>query len=82
MMNGEVALVHAQDQDFAILVVKDSVINSPQRRQEMSDFGFQEFGVRTALLAENGRTWGDRDIVSWLEGVFIEELPWRKFSNG
>ena len=81
-MNGEVALVHEQGQDFAILVVKDSVINSPQRRQEMSDFGFQEFGVRTALLAENGRTWGDRDIVNWLEGVFIEELPWRKFSVG
>jgi len=74
--------VHEQGQDFAILVVKDSVINSPQRRQEMSDFGFQEFGVRTALLAENGRTWGDRDIVNWLEGVFIEELPWRKFSVG
>jgi hypothetical protein len=79
-MNGEVALVHEQGQDFAILAVKDSVINSPQRCQEMSDFGFQEFGVRTALLAENGRTWGDRDIVNWLEGVFIEELPWRKFS--
>ena len=79
-MTGEVALVHEQGQDFAILVVKNSVISSPQRRQELSDFGLNEFGVRTALLAEDGRTWGDQDIVNWLEGVLIEQLPWREFS--
>lgn len=79
-MKGEVALVREQGQDFAILVVKNGVISSPRRRQELSDFGLQQFGVRTALLAEDGRTWGDQDIVNWLEGVFIEQLPWREFS--
>jgi hypothetical protein len=79
-MKGEVALVHEQGQDFAILVVKNSVVSNPQRRREMQDFGLREFGVRTALLAEDGRTWGDQDIVNWLEGVFIEQLPWREFS--
>jgi hypothetical protein len=79
-MKGEIALIHEQGQDFAILVVKNGVISSPQRRQELSNFGLQQFGVRTALLAEDGRTWGDQDIVNWLEGVFIEQLPWREFS--
>jgi hypothetical protein len=81
-MKGEVALVHEQGQDFAILAVKNSVVSNPQLREEMRDFGRREFGVRTALLAENGQTWGDQDIINWLEGVFIEQLPWREFSLG
>jgi hypothetical protein len=81
-MKGEVALVHEQGQDFAILAVKSNVISSPQLREEMAAFGRQEFGVRTALLGENGQTWGDKDIVNWLEGVLVEELPWREFSVG
>jgi hypothetical protein len=79
-MQGEVALIHEQGQDFAILAVKNNVISSPSLRQEMTAFGEQHFGVRTALLAEDGRSWGPRDIVNWLEGVFTEQLPWRRFS--
>jgi hypothetical protein len=81
-MSGEVALVKEQGQDFAILAVKNNVVANPQLRQEMVAFGEREFGMRTALLAENGRSWGPRDIVSWLEGVFVEQLPWREFSIG
>ncbi|MBK5218920.1 MAG: hypothetical protein JJE35_03925 [Thermoleophilia bacterium] len=79
-MRGEVALIREQGQDFAVLVVKNSVISNAQARDEMAEFGFREFGVRTALLSEDGRTWGDKDIVNWLEGVFLEQLPWREFS--
>lgn len=82
MMKGEVALVHEQGQDFAILAVKSNVISNPQLREEMVAFGQQEFGLRTALLAENGQTWGDQDIVNWLKGVLVEQLPWRDFSIG
>jgi hypothetical protein len=81
-MRGEVALVNEQGQDFAILAVKNNVVSNPQLRQEMTAFGEQEFGVRTALLAENGQTWGPRDIVNWLQGVLVEQLPWREFSIG
>jgi hypothetical protein len=79
-MRGQVALVHEQGQDFAILAVKGSVISSSQQREEMVAFGYREFGVRTALLGEDGRTWGDQDIVDWLGGVLVEQLPWREFS--
>ncbi len=81
-MQGEVALVHEQGQDFAILAVKSNVISNPHLCQEMVAFGEQEFGVRTALLSEDGRSWGPQDIVNWLEGVFLEQLPWRRFSIG
>jgi hypothetical protein len=79
-MSGEVALVKEQGQDFAILAVKNNVITNPTLREEMIAFGQREFGMRTALLAENGRSWGPRDIVNWLQGVFVEQLPWRRFS--
>jgi hypothetical protein len=79
-MKGKVALVHEQGQDFAVLIVKNSVISSPQRREEMMAFGESEFGVRTALMGEDGRTWGPNDIVNWLETIFVEQLPWREFS--
>lgn len=79
-MRGQVALVHEQGQDFANLAVKGSVISNPQERENMTAFGRQEFGVRTALLGDNGQTWGDQDIVNWLGSVFVEQLPWREFS--
>jgi hypothetical protein len=79
-MKGEVALIHEQGQDFAILAVKTSVLASRVRCEEMVAFSEREFAVRTALLAEDGRTWGPPDIVRWLEGVFLEQLPWREFS--
>jgi hypothetical protein len=79
-MQGEVALIHEQGQDFAILVVKSQAISSPSTRQELVEFGEQEFGVRTALVSEDGQTWGPQDIVDWLESVSVEQLPWRKFS--
>lgn len=79
-MRGEVALVHEQGQDFAILAVKSSVISSRAQCEEMTAFGEGEFGMRTALLGEDGRTWGPPDIVGWLEGVFLEQLPWREFA--
>lgn len=81
-MKGEVALVHEQGQDFAILAVKNNVVSSPRLREEMLAFGQREFGVRTALLAENGQTWGPTDIVNWLSGILVEQLPWREFSIG
>jgi hypothetical protein len=79
-MTGEVALVREQGQDFAVLAVKPHVVQNPVERQSMVDAGREWFGVRTVLLAEDGRTWGDRDLISWLRNVHSAQLPWRTFT--
>jgi hypothetical protein len=80
-MRGEVALVREQGQEFAVLAVRDSVINDPSRREEMMQFGEAQFGIRTALIgAKRGRTWGPADIVRWLSNVHPAQLPWREFT--
>ena len=79
-MTGEVAVVREQGQTFAVLAVKPHVVQSATEREAMIDAGRTWFGVRTALLAEDGRTWGPDDIVSWLRNVHPSRLPWRKFT--
>lgn len=78
-MKGQVALVREQGQEFAVLLVRPSVVTSAQRREEMIRLAEAEFGRRAALLAENGQTYGPEDIVNWLRGVYYEQLPWRDF---
>jgi hypothetical protein len=77
-MTGEVALVREQDQTFAVLAVKPNVVANPTERGALLDAARGWFGVRTALLAENGRTWGPTDIVRWLQNVHPSKLPWRQ----
>lgn len=79
-MTGQVALVREQGQNFAVLLVRAPVLRNFTERQELMRFGEQEFGVRTALLGEDGRTWGPDDVVRWLGGIHPEQLPWREFS--
>lgn len=79
-MQGEVAVIREQGQTFAVLAVKPSVVNDPSERDELVAAGQQWFGVRTALLTEDGRTWGPPDIVRWLQDIHPGQLPWRTFS--
>ena len=79
-MQGEVAVIREQGQTFAVLAVKPHVVQSPSEREAMVTAARGWFGVRTALLAEDGRTWGPNDIVRWLQGIHPGQLPWRKFS--
>ncbi len=79
-MTGEVALVREQGQTFAVLAVKPHVVRSASERETMLAAGIEWFGVPTALLAEDGRTWGPDDIVRWLQNVHVGRLPWRKFT--
>jgi hypothetical protein len=80
MMTGEVALVRERGQAFAVLAVKPHVVHSADERDELVAAGRLWFGMRTVLLAEDGRTWGDRDIVNSLSNVHPAQLPWRKFT--
>ncbi len=79
-MNGEVAVIREQGQTFAVLAVKPHVVQSPSEREAMVAAARGWFGVRTALLAEDGRTWGPNDIVRWLQNIHPGQLPRRKFS--
>jgi hypothetical protein len=78
-MKGRVAIVREQGQDFAVLSVKASAIRDPAAREDLLRFCTAEFGVRSALLGDDGRTWGPTDIVNWLSGVAVQRLPWREF---
>jgi len=79
-MTGEVALIQEQGQTFAVLAVKPHVVQNPPEREAMVAAARGWFGVRTALLAEDGRTWGPNDIVRWLQNIHVNQLPWRKFT--
>jgi hypothetical protein len=79
-MQGEVAVIREQGQTFAVLAVKPHVVQDPAEREAMVTSARRWFGVRTALLAEDGRTWGPNDIVRWLQNIHVSQLPWRKFS--
>jgi hypothetical protein len=56
-MTGEVALIREQGQTFAVLAVKPHVVRNPSEREALLATACGWFGVRTALLAEDGRTW-------------------------
>lgn len=79
-MTGEVALVRQPGQTFAVLAVKPYVVQGPSERESMLAAGLEWFGVRTALLSEDGKTWGLPDIVNWLRGAQVAQLPWRTFT--
>jgi hypothetical protein len=79
-MTGEVAVIREQGQTFVVLAVKPHVVQSPTERQQRVAASREWFGVRTALLAEDGRTWGPNDIVRWLQNIHPGQLPWRKFT--
>jgi hypothetical protein len=80
-MNLIAAPTEEQGQRFVIVLVKDRVIHDPTERDQVLVAAQSEFGVRAALIGEQQRqTYGPQDIVRWMEGITIEQLPWREFS--
>lgn len=81
MSDWQMALVREQGQNFAVVVVADHVIQSVSEREQVSAFWAQELGCRVALFgARQHRTWGPRDIVTWLSGIDPRRLPWRQMN--
>jgi len=77
----QAALTREQGQEFVIVLVKDYVVHDSGARAEMINFAEREFGVRAALITERSlRTFGPTDIVRWLEGIAIEQLPWAEYT--
>lgn len=81
MSNWEVAVVREQGQIFAVVAVKDHVIESPSERQSVIAVWSRQLGCRVALLgARRGRTFGPNDIVRWLTSISVARLPWRQMT--
>jgi len=81
MSQWEIAVIREQGQTFAVVRVKDHVIDSPSERQGVIALWTTQLGCRVALLgARRGRTYGPNDIVRWLSGVGVDRLPWRRMT--
>ena len=62
-MTGRVAFMQAQGEVFAVLHVKRQVVEDPRRREEALAFGVQAFGMRAALIDEDGCRRGPQELV-------------------
>ena len=79
------ALIREQGVDFAIVIVKRSVLNSHfQRADVISSLAPVFGGVPVVLMAQTGagrpEYFGRRDIVRFLANVPLSSIPWREYS--
>lgn len=81
MTTWQVALVREQGVEFGIILVRDSVVDSPSERDDLCRFWTVQLGRPVALLGERHfRSYGRKDIVAWLENVHPAQLPWRQMT--
>ena len=82
MTTWTVALVREQSVEFAVVLVKDSVIESPSIRDDLiASFRMQLQGRPVVLLGEQRyRRYGRQDIVRWMANIHPSSLPWRKMT--
>ncbi len=81
MTDWNVAVVREQGQTFAVISVRESVINSALEREQVAGFWARELGCRVVLIGDGqGQAWGPRDIVGWLQGIHPSQLPWRRMT--
>lgn len=79
------AVVKEQDVTFAIVVVKQDVLNSPFKREDAQRAYALNFpGMPIILMAQDSRGipkyWGRRDVVKFLANVHPSRIPWKKFT--
>lgn len=84
-MRIEAAVVNEQGVDFAVVVVRRAVLQSPSQRDEaVLEFSATFDGLPTVLMAQDSRGtpeyYGRQDIVSFLADVPFEALPWADYT--
>ena len=84
-MTFEGSVVTEQGVTFAIVVVKESVINHSHDANEAIASFRRFFGSKPiVLMAQNyqGRPtyYGRRDIVNFLANVRMEAIPWKRYT--
>lgn len=81
MSTWDVAVVREQGVSFAVVSVRDSVINSPSDRDGLVRAWSYELGVPAVLIgARDHRLYGRTDIVRFLQNVHPSRLPWRRMT--
>lgn len=79
MATWQVALVREQGVEFAVVCVRDSVIDSPGERDELVRWWSIHLARPTVLMgAQRHRTYGRQDIVGFLSAIHPSRLPWRQ----
>lgn len=74
------ALVRERGVEFALMVVKEHVLDSPFERARAAAWGRLFFRVPTVLVGERRqRTFGRDDIISMLRHVDVMQIPWRTY---
>lgn len=85
-MKGKVALVREQGVDFAVVLVKPSLLRSPKSQKDEAVRTWTiEFGCPAVLMAQDSHGvptyYGRPDLVRFLSNLFPEQLPWRDFDR-
>lgn len=81
MTTWQVALVREQGVEFAVVSVRDSVIDFPGERDELIRWWSLQLMRPVALIgAQRHRTYGRQDIVAFLSKVHPSQLPWRQMN--
>ena len=84
-MQFEGAVVKEQGQTFGVVIVKPNVLSSAGDQAAMRQLGTRAFGpMPIVLMAQDSRgvpTYQGRpDIVRFLANVFIEQIPWKRYT--
>lgn len=78
------ALIQEQGVEFAVIVVKQQVIQNSIQGNDMISTWQNCFGVPVVLMAQDGRGvpkyFGRTDIVKFLCGVSLNAIPWREYT--
>jgi hypothetical protein len=79
------AVVKEQGVTFGIIVVKSYVLNNSSDRESMIRLGIRAFGqIPIVLMAQDSKGtptyYGRKDIVNFLSNIFMEQIPWKKYT--
>jgi hypothetical protein len=84
-MQFEGAKVTEQGVTFGIVIVRPHVLNNSREQTGARALGTQAFGpIPIVLMAQDGQglpTYQGRpDIVQFLSNVFVEQIPWQRYT--
>jgi hypothetical protein len=84
-MKIEGAVIKEQGVTFAIVVVKQYVIQSRTESEEAArGFAFYFPGIPIILMAQDSRGiptyWGRKDIVNFLANLHVSQIPWKEYT--